>query len=101
MKNYPYKDIDGNHWPDAALGDELFYCIDYNTWITEENDSLVSITWVVPDGLEGSEAHEANGEAFIKLKTLARGSHRVEMHLRTKEFDYEQVKVVPMILKVY
>lgn len=101
IKHYPYKDIDGNHWPDAALGDALFYAIDYSQWLTEENDELVSIAWTVPAGLVGSDGFEANGQANIKLTTEKRGSHKVVCAITTVENGFEQKKTVLMILKVY
>lgn len=100
-KDYPYKDIDGNHWPDAPLGSDLFYSIDYSTWIVEEGDVLVSATWELPSGVTGTEAHEASGQAYIKIKAEERGSHHIKCTLTTTENGYNQNKVVNMVLKVY
>lgn len=100
-KNYPYKASDGNHWADAPLGDHQFYAIDFSQWLTEEGDELLSVSWEVSEGLEGTESHESGTEAYIKLKTLQYGSFRVTCTLITEENGLQQTKVIPMMLRVY
>lgn len=100
-KHYPYKDIDGNHFPDAALGSAEYYCINFGDWIREENDELVTAEWIVPDQLDNLDNYVASREAYIKLGTKIRGSFRVELKLTTQENGNEQTRVVPMILRVY
>lgn len=100
-KNYGYVAPDGNHWPDANLGDAQYYSIDYSEWLVNENDALVDVSWSVPEGLVGTDSHEANSQAFIKLATSERGSFKIVCTIITTENAKQQTKVVPMILKVY
>jgi hypothetical protein len=100
-KNYQYIDVDGHHWPDASVGDALFYSINYAQWIIDENDSFIDVEWVIPENMIGSESYESGGEAFIKLEPLCVGSFKVIMKLTTEELGKKQTKAVPMILKVY
>jgi hypothetical protein len=100
-KDYVYTDIDGCHWPDTKLGSSMFYSIEYSQWLSDENDSFVSASWEIPEGVTGSEAYESGGEAFIKITADTRGSHKIKMNLTTSESGYVQTQVVEMILKVY
>ena len=100
-KNYPYLATDGNHFPDAALGSSQYYCINYLQWLTEEGDTLVGVEWELPEGLTGEDAHEAAGEAFIKLTPEFRRSYRVTCKVTTQENGKEQINTVTVILKVY
>ena len=102
-KNYIYKDTDGDHWPDAAFGNNEYYCIDFSDWITEENDSFVSAEWTIPIGLFGSDDYviEEDNQAFIKLRADGRGSFKVNLALTTMEENKESTKQIVMILRVY
>lgn len=100
-RSYVYSDIDGDHWPDTPLGSELYYSLDYLPWASCENDTFVEVEWIVPKGLEGLDSFEEDGQAFIKLKTIKRGSFRVVANLKTKEGSATQIKTVNMILRVY
>lgn len=100
FKDFPYTAIDGNHWPDAYLGNDEYYAIDYSEWASEENDTVTSVTWNVPEGLHGDDSHEAGGKAFIKLRADKRGSFKVVCTLTAMEDGKQQKKVIEMILKV-
>jgi len=101
VKNFLYKDVDGNHWPDAALGSSLYYAICFGSWLTSENDSLVNVTWSLPDGVTGEDSFEDEDEAFIKLTPTKRGSFTIVCNLTSSESGKQQIKTVPMVLKVY
>lgn len=100
-KSYYYKDIDGEHFPDAIKGDELFYSIMFTCWLTNEGDSVSSITWAVPDGLTLMEDFIQGGEAKAKIRADRVGSFKVICTINTNEGTETQSKNVPMILKVY
>ena len=100
-KGYYYTDVDGDHFPDASLGDELYYSISFACWITNENDEVVDIDWTVPTGITLVENFIQGTEAKAKLRMDAVGSFKVVCTITTKEGTKEQVKQVPMILKVY
>ena len=101
FKNYPYKDTDGNHWPDAVLGDSLYYSIDFSGWLESQNDTLESGEWDVPEDVTGEDSYEDATQAYIKLTAAKRGSHTITGHLHTIEKGKRQTKAVAMILKVY
>lgn len=100
-KNYGYKDIDGHHWPDATKGDQLWYSIYVGDWLSKENDTIVSVNWDVPEGLENLEERVSGAEVFIKIGSPIVGTFKVSANFTFTEDDAEQVKVVPMILKVF
>ena len=100
-KAYQYIDVDGNHWPDASVGDSLYYSVDFAQWVVAENDNLVSVDWVVPECLNNEDSFVEGGQAFIKLGAAAVGSYKVLCNIHTVENTKEQTKTIPMILKVY
>ena len=100
-KNYYYKDIDGDHFPDATVGDELYYSILYSCWLNNEGDSLESVSWTVPDGLTLLEDTIEGGEVKAKIRSDRVGSFKIVCTLNTIEDTQTQTKNVPMILKVY
>lgn len=100
-KNYYYTDIDGDHFPDASKGDELYYSIMFSCWLSNEGDSTESITWSVPEGLTLLDEFIQGGEAKAKIRCDRVGSFKVTCTINTIEGTSNQTKNVPMILKVY
>lgn len=100
-KNFYYKDIDGEHFPDASVGDELYYSILFSCWLTNEGDTLEGVTWTVSDGLTVLDEAIQGGEVKAKIRCERAGSFRVLCTLDTIEDAQTQTKNVPMILKVY
>lgn len=101
IKDYPYTDIDGRHWPDAAYGSSEYYALDFYHYLNTENDTKVDVTWEIPDGLVGSDSFEDATTAYIKITANKRGSFKVVMKLDSIEAGKEQTTVLPIILKVY
>ncbi len=100
-KKYPYKAIDGDHWPDSDLGDDLFYGIDLNPWLNNEEDTLSSVSWDIPKGLSSTEDIVTNNTANIKISSDTIGSFTIKCTIETIESLHTQINVIPMILKVY
>lgn len=101
IKSFPYIDIDGNHWPDAAYESAEYYSIDFSEYLDSEEDIQVSVEWVIPDGLVGEDSFEDATTAYIRITTFKRGSHRIVFKLTSSEAGKEQTTVLPIILKVY
>ena len=100
-KKYNYVEIDGNHWPDADKGDNLFYSLDFSCWLNGEEDSFVSAEWTLPDGVTSDESFIGVDEAVIKIHTPSIGSYKVICTLTSNDRGREQTNVIPMVLKVY
>ena len=102
---FAYKDTDGDHWPDAVLGDELYYSIEFSEYLASENDTLVSVSWVLDDGITSTDEFNSGSEAFIKLKPSQRGTFKATCNIQLTEtgaddVERTQTKSVEMMLKV-
>jgi hypothetical protein len=102
-KKFNYTTVDGNHWPDADKGDNLFYSIDISCFLEEEKDILVNVTWEVPDGLftESADQFVESNLATIKLHSPSHGSFVIKCTIDTVDNGRQQTNVIPMILTVY
>ena len=101
QRKYSYKDLDGNHWPDADKGDNLFYAIDFTKWLTNEADTLDSVAWTLPDGITSSEEFIAGNEGHVKLSTPRVGNFKIICTMMSDDNGQIQENIIPMILKVY
>lgn len=97
-----YTDSDGNScWADATAGDDLYYSIDFGTWLTGEADTLVSVAWNLPDGITSSDDFLAGNVASIKLATPTAGNYEVSCTLSSIDAGKTQTKQQYMRLTVY
>lgn len=101
QRKYSYTGIDGNHWPDAESGDDLYYSIDFSCWLTAELDSLVSVSWAISAGITSSNDFVVDTEASIKIFSPTPGSFRAVCTIVSQDNGVEQSNTVPMILKVF
>lgn len=101
IKKYAYKDIDGNHWPDANAGDDMYYSINYAQWASTEGDTFVSVNWVLPDGVTSTDDFQEYGQVIIKLATPNPGVYKIICELVTEEDSKQQSNTIPMLIKVY
>jgi hypothetical protein len=101
MKNFYYTDIDGDHFPDASKGSELFYSIEFSCWLTNEKSIVTSVTWEVGSGLQLLANFIQGTEAKVKVSADSVGSHSMVCSITTAEGGLAQLKKIPMILKVY
>lgn len=100
-KKYSYTDIDGLHWPDANVGDNLFYSIDFNCWLHEESETITSVNWIIPEGVESEQDLVTDNIGHVKIETPNIGSYKIVCELGTTELGLDQVNAIPMIIKVY
>lgn len=101
IKKYSYEAVDGTHFPDANIGDDLYYAIDISPWLTEEADTLTSVTWSYPKGLTSSDNFLVGMEATIKVATNTVGSFRLTCKIESTENGKTQTNAIPMMLRVY
>lgn len=101
-RKYIYTDIDGNHWPDAEMGDDLYYAIDFSCWLTNEADTIIAVRWTIPAGAHSSDEFLVGTEATVKISVDKPGSYKIIGTIdSTDSNNVIQTNSVPMILKVF
>jgi hypothetical protein len=100
-KKYHYVDIDGNHFPDADKGDDLYYALELSCWLTSEGDILSSATWDVSEGATITESSVAGTIATVRVSTPIVGTFKLRCTVTSDDSGNQQTNVVPMMLKVY
>jgi hypothetical protein len=100
-KKFPYKNIDGNHFPDADVGDELYYALDFTCWLNSENDAIVGARWEVPEGVIKLDDFVLDDQGNIKISTPNIGIFKILCYLTSAELGFEQINAIPTMLKVY
>jgi len=88
------------HWPDAPLGSEKYYGIDFDDLLTAENDIWTSITWTVPTGMTKMDEKEVENEMRIKLSADTNGSHKIICELESSEGMDTQKFIQVMFINV-
>lgn len=101
IKKYSYEAVDGTHFPDANVGDDLYYAIDVAQWLSAEQDVLTSVSWAYPAGVTSSDNFLVGSEATIKVLTNTVGSFRLSCKITSVENGKSQTNVIPMMLRVY
>lgn len=102
---YSYTDLDGEHWPDVSLGSKEFYCIEFAEKLSKENDTLVEIEWVIPEGVIATEDFHSGSEAYVNLAPQKRGTFEILCNISLTETalngkSYAQIIAKKMMLKV-
>ena len=85
MKRFYYTDIDGDHFPDATLGDDLVYALDLNCWLASEEEEVISADWELPQGVTSKDSFLVEGVANVSLRATQVGSFRVKCVIETRE----------------
>lgn len=105
FKNFHYTDIDGEHFPDAILGSNLYYGLDLECWLTNESDSLVSVVWNVPEGIISCDDFVQGFVANVKLQATRTGSFIINCVMTSEETvlgkTIRQEKSIDTVLKVF
>ena len=105
FKNFPYTDVDGEHFPDAIVGSDVFYGLDFTCWLANEEDTIVSAVWTLPDGLTTSDDFLQDTVGTIKIKALRAGSYVINCVLTSTETlnqaVLQQEKSIDTVLKVF
>ena len=87
-KQFAYNDVDGDHFPDGEVGDELEYGIDFKCYLDDTNGELVTpaAVWTVPKGVDIIGAPFVfDNVAFITLKPLYPSSFSIRLQIHTEE----------------
>ena len=100
-KKYIRSEPDGTHWPDADVGDQLLYGIDFTDYITESGEAITNVTWTVETGVTSVDNFEVGAIAYIKILTDEIGTFKVTCTLTTTLTAKTYIQVIPMLLTVY
>jgi hypothetical protein len=96
-------DADGNAWwkPDAIVGSEKYYTLDWSEWLTAENDTLNgSAIWFIPAGLTNMDEQNLAPLTSIKLRADAVGTYIIECKVPTIESPLTQKMIQRVHLTV-
>ena len=98
---YSYTDSAGAaHWPDATIGSEKYYGIDFDEFLTNENDTWTGVSWIVPSGMTNMDEVEVSNEVRIKLSADAVGDYEIICELETVEGADTQKIIQKMLISV-
>ena len=96
-----YKDAAGDaHWPDAQIGSEKYYGVDWDAFLTTENDTITDTTWTVPSGLTNMDKKQDGNTAIVKLRADTAGKYQVVCEISTVEAGDTQKFIQVMNLEV-
>lgn len=96
-----YKDAQGlAHWPNAQLGKETYYGVEWDDFLISENDTITAITWTVPLGLTNMDEDQVLNQARIKLSADIVGKYEVLCSIDTIESVETQLFVQKMYIEV-
>lgn len=95
------KKADGScHWPDANIGSNKFYGVDWTTYLTAESDTIGTATWTIPTGLTDSNDSIVSNVARIQLSADTVGEYEVKCQITSTEGGETQTHIQVMNLKV-
>ena len=96
-----YYDDNGDlHWADAVVGEEKDYAVDWSERMTNEGDTLQSITWTIPDGLTEVDTDLTDDLATIWLTADTVGTHEIKCQANTVDSGANQIYIRKILLKV-
>ena len=96
-----YTDADGlAHWPDAPEGSEKYYGIDFDAYLTNENDTIGLATWSVPTGMTSMDEDIVSNQTRIKLSADSTGEYEIECSLTSTEGADSQVHIQKIYISV-
>lgn len=89
------------YWPDTHVGSELDYGIDWSLWLTNENDTFVSMTWdTLPTGLSSTYDNDAANISLINIVAGAAGTYCINGLMTSVEGGHNQVLPIQIHLVV-
>ena len=100
--NESYTDSNGvAHWPGALVGSKLDYGIDWFVWLTNENDTFVSMMWDdLPAGLTSDFETNSENISYINIEANEPGSYCVSGIMESIENGHSQNLAVKIYLEV-
>jgi hypothetical protein len=105
IKDFHYQEIDGDHFPDATLGSNLYYGLDFTCWLGNEEDVITGVEWNIPEGIDSMPSFITGNVGNIKLKPLRTGSFIINCVMTSEEtlntVTLRQEKSIDTMLKVF
>lgn len=100
FKDFPYNNIDGEHWNDIHIGSKELRYIDLDKYV-DDYLKVISVKWDHSKVGTGT-SFEEDGIAFIQVKPESYGSFKITATITFNDINGTiNEKHVPMILKVY
>jgi len=90
-------------FPDAVVGESKYYGIDCDAWLTNENDTLSSVTWTLGNGItnEDEVLDAINNIAYVKISTSNVGTYLVTATITSIEGTKTQTNKQKFSITVY
>ena len=90
-------------FPDSFVGEAKYYGVDCDTWLTDENDALTTISWALPTGLTNSDEviDTINRIGYVKITPTIAGAHIITATITSFEGVKTQTKIQKMQLTVF
>lgn len=101
MKEIYYDDEGRPHWPDASLGSEKYYPVDWTGFLVQENDTRSNVSWTVPTGLTNMDTTTDGNKVLVKLSADTVGTYEVICEIETVEDAFTQKFRQKMYLTVF
>lgn len=72
-------------WGCITVGSEAYYTLDLNSYLSREGETLNTITWETPSGIQIIDEVVSEGTSSLKLKALARGTYTLVFTVNSSE----------------
>ncbi len=100
FKTYEYETVDGNHFPDANKGDEIYYEFPISNGL---DISLMEFSFIFPEGVTSSDSYaDPDGtKIHVKLLTPIVGNFRITCIATMAIGAKREVDHIVKVIKVY
>lgn len=101
-RNYPYKDLAGQHWPDANIGSSAWYALDIACSVDLDKEVIQSVAWTVSsNGLDViDQLYTTENVAQVRLEARKAGYYKVTAKVTSLDTGVETVTPIEVYLKV-
>ena len=104
-KEFPYQEIDGDHFPDATLGSDVFYHLDLSRWLDGSKDLNIQVEWNIPEGIISNDSYSHGLIASVKLCTLTTGFFDITCNVKSDRVinldSHSEERTIKTILRVF
>ena len=101
FKNFAYVSHQGNHFPDARVGDSLLYSVEFTSTEDLEEMSDITFQWSSPSGAEVAHVRQVQNEVTATIKSSRVGTHTISCNVSFKKDNVMQTLKLNMLLTVY
>ena len=101
QRAYAYTEVDGNHFPDLNVGDEVFCAISMDPWLDCTESTITEVIWELPVDVIGSQDLIDGSIIGLKLNAIKVGVFEIVAKVTSVGNGITQVNSVPMMLKVF